>query len=105
MERSRRCDIRDEGGTSEGSTSDATIRSARAEIARGRRPLFRYRAQTRDDGSYEVSVLDVPDGVISVTSRKGVEAAARTRIALLLNAPEDAFDLVAAPKRRRRSSR
>ena len=81
------------------------LRAARVDIAHGHRPLFRICRQREDDGSYTVQVLDVPGMVLSVTSRKGVEPAARTRLALLLDVAETAFDLVVEPSGRSRARR
>ena len=85
---------------------DAALRKAREDLARGRRPRFDVTVRRNADGSYSVSVLDVPEGVVSVTGRKGIDRAARSRIALLLELGEDDFDvMIDRTKGQRRTER
>jgi hypothetical protein len=71
----------------------SVVEAARRAIAQGDRPWYGARYCREPDGSYQVVVAELPDVSLSVTGRKGVEAAVRARIALVLGVPEDAFDV------------
>ncbi len=68
------------------------VDAARRQIAGGERPTYRVKSAV-DDAGYEVWIPELPGVWTVTTSRKGVEAAARMRIALELGVPEDAFDV------------
>jgi hypothetical protein len=69
------------------------IDAARRAIAQGERPWYGATYCRERDGSYQVVVEELPNVSLIVTGRKGVEAAVRARIALVLDVPEDAFEL------------
>ena len=69
------------------------VQTPRQAIASGQRPLFEVQSRRERDGGYRISVPGLLAGAVRVTSRKGVEAAARARISLLLDVPEDSFDI------------
>jgi hypothetical protein len=69
----------------------------------GERPVFHVWYRPTEEG-YEVDLVDLP-ARIRVTGRKGIERAARDRIVLQLELPEDAFDVQIRPAPRRRSRR
>jgi hypothetical protein len=69
-------------------------RAARALIAGGGRPSYSVRYRTQADGTLLASVEEIPGLSIQVTGRKGVAKVARGWIALLLDLPDDGFDVV-----------
>lgn len=71
----------------------SVVDAARRAIAQGDRPWYGARYCRKPDGTYHVVVAELPDVSLTVTGRKGVEAAVRARIALVLGVPEDAFEL------------
>ena len=72
---------------------NAVLEAARRAIAQGERPWYGATYCREPDGSYEVVVTELPNVSLRVTGRKGVEAAVRARIALVLDVAEDAFEL------------
>ena len=74
----------------------AEQRRAQDAIRAGKRPSYRVRAKRGDSGDYRVLVLELPSLRLTTSSRKGIEGVARQWLALLLELPEDAFDVVEA---------
>jgi hypothetical protein len=68
------------------------VEAARRQIAGGERPTYHVKSAV-DDAGYEVWIPELPGVWTVTTSRKGVEAAARMRVAVELGVPDDAFDL------------
>ena len=78
-------------------------RSARSIIATGGRPSYTVQYQPDDGGALVASVDEIPGLRIQVAGRKGVEKAAKGWIALLLELPEDEFDVIIQRARGHRS--
>ena len=70
-------------------------------MAQGQRPWFGARYCREANGSYRVTVGELPDVDIAVTGRKGIDRAVRARIALVLDVGVDDFDVTVqgVPKR------
>ncbi|MBA2314073.1 MAG: hypothetical protein H0V87_01690 [Chloroflexi bacterium] len=71
----------------------SVVEAARRVIAKGERPWYGARYGRQLDGTYRAVVAELPNVSVVVTGRKGIEAALRARIALVLDVDEEAFDL------------
>jgi hypothetical protein len=89
------------GRDADGGEATSRARASRSLLAQGERPVFSVWYRPTEDG-YVVDLVDLP-ARIRVTGRKGIERAARDRIALELELPEDAFELNIRPLPRNRS--
>lgn len=82
-------------------TTVREMRAVREAMARGRRRTYHALYQTLADGVFCVTIAELPGVTIRSTGRKGVPLAARARIALELDVPEDSFDVATKLVRRR----
>lgn len=83
--------------TSAAATLRARIDQDRARIATGQRPLYHVRSAVSNDGSVDLTIVELPLIHLYVPDSSGVTAGARLLIARTLGVDPASFDLGSGP--------